>query len=204
MPTPNPDPNEELSLCRTYYSPSYISADNYNNPEDIPNDEFSHTFSLTLEDQPEADGNIRETIIGSSYNTTDTEDSGTSFIDNGDHTYTYSGLYTIDSFPNIKMTFRTDFVNNTEKTIVGWPPSDPRAKDMNNISLDSRDSRTYSISITWIIQTETYQIEPPPSTAEPEWVITDTSNYSKTWYKDAGNKVGHYFSTILGEYFNGT
>jgi len=189
MPTPNPDPSVELSPCRTYYSPTYISEPN------SPNDEFSHVFSLTLENQSEVAGNIRETITTSSYTTTDSEDSGTSIVDNGDHTYTYSGIHTIESFPNITMTFRTDFINNVDETITGWPPSDERAKDVHNVSLDSRNERTYSISFTWNVQTETY--------SGSEWEITDSgTDYSYTWYKDAVNKIGHYFGTLLGNYLN--
>ena len=195
MPTPSPDPSVELSPCRTYYSPLYISADNYNDPEDVPDDGFSHTFSLNLENESEVSGNIRETITASSYTTTDTEDSGTSVVDNEDHTYTYSGIHTIESFPNISMTFRTDFINDVDETITGWPPTDSRAKDMHNVSLDSRNERTYSVSITWTVQTETYN--------GSEWEITDSgTNYSYTWYKDAVNKIGHHFATLLGDYFN--
>lgn len=194
---PNPDPSIELDPCRTYYSPSYISTDDYDNPADVPNDSFLHTFSVTLVNEAEEPGAIRETITASSYTYTDTEDSGTSIVDNGDHTYTYSGIYTIESFPNISMTFRTDFEKNTDETITGWPPSDIRAKDMHNISLDSRNERTYSISITWNIQTETYN--------GSEWEITDSgTNYSYVWYKDAVNKTGHFFATLLGDYLNGS
>tara|TARA_R110002050_G_scaffold297949_1_gene460223 strand:+ start:498 stop:1091 length:594 start_codon:yes stop_codon:yes gene_type:complete len=197
MPTPNPDPSVELSPCRTYYSPTYIPAENYADPANRPNDEFTHTISLTLENQSEVAGNIRETITASSYTTTDSEDSGTSIVDNGDHTYTYSGIYTIESFPNISMTFRTDFTNNTNKTITGWPPSDARAKDMHSVSLDPRTERTYDITITWTVQTETY--------SGTEWTVTNSgTNHSYIWRKDAGNKIGHYFSTLLGNYLNGS
>lgn len=197
MPTPNPDPSVELSPCRTYHSPTYISAENYEDPADIPNDEFTHAFSLTLENQSEVAGNIRETITASSYTTTDNEDSGTAIVDDGDHTYTYSGIHTIESFPNINMTFRTDFINDVDETITGWPPSDERAKNVHNVSLDSRNERTYSVSITWTVKTETY--------SGSAWEITDSgTNYSYTWYKDAVNKIGHYFATLLGNYLNGS
>lgn len=193
MPIPNPSPATELSPCRTYYSPLYISEDN---PVEPPDDEFSHTFELlNLLNEAEVVGNRRETIIASSYTTTDNEDSGTTIVDNGDHTYTYSGLHTIESFPNITMTFRTDFVNNEDMTIVGWPPSDSRAKDMYQVALDSRGARTYEISITWTVQTETYN--------GSVWEVTDSgTDYSYTWYKEAQNKVGHYFAILLENYLS--
>jgi hypothetical protein len=195
MATPNPNPGQELAPCRTYYTPQYLNVEDYDDPADMPNDSFSHTFSITLVNEPEGVGAIRETILSSSFTTNDTDDEGTSIVDNGDHTYTYAGMYTIDSFPNISMTFRTDFENNIDETIVGWPPSDPRAKDMFNVSLDPRDSRTYEVSITWNIQTETYD--------GSEWEITDTgTDHSYTWIKDASNKPGHYFGTLLGDYFS--
>jgi hypothetical protein len=95
------------------------------------------------------------------------------------------------------MTFRTDFENDIDETIVGWPPTDSRAKDMHNVSLDSRNERTYSVSITWTVQTETYD--------GSEWEITNSgTNYSYTWYKDAVNKIGHHFATLLGDYLDGS
>lgn len=192
MSTPNPNPGQELAPCRTHYAPQYLNVEDYDSPGDMPNDSFSHTFSITLVNEPEVVGSIRETILSSSFTTNDT-DGGTSITDNGDHTYTYEGIYTIDSFPNVSMTFRTDFKNKTDETIVGWPPSDPRAKDMHTFSLDPRDSRTYGISIVWNIQTETYN--------GSEWEVTNAgTDHSYTWIKDAINKTGLIFGSELNKF----
>ena len=161
-------------------------------------DTFSHILSYETDAIPP----ITETVVDS-FVTTNDEDSGTTLVDNGDHTYTYSGNFTISSFSNITMKFR-EFENLTDITLTGWPPSDDRAKDMHLFNLDPRDARTYEIVITYKVRGFESGI---PITDAPYIYDSDygfnVRTITRTYLKDAVNRTGEQFASILRDYFNG-
>ena len=140
-----PIPILDLGECRTGYD----------------DDTFAHLLEWRTEN---VDPLIVETIEASRIVTNEDIDTGTTLSDNGDFTYSYSGSFTIESFPNVSMEFRDFETESDTVTITGWPPSDERAKDMFNFSLDPRDARTYEITIEWKISaTEETSGGVPPS-----------------------------------------
>lgn len=206
-------PQLDLGESRTGFSAS-VTADG---SDDSFNDVLAWGSS-------NADPLLVETVEDSSIVSTTDSDSGTTLVDNGDDTYTYSGLFSFDSFPNVTMTFR-DFSADpaSDITITGWPPSDDRAKDMHTVALDSRDARTYTITIAWKISATLEVVTPPEDPDDPDaestsafinqtsapysydatldkYVRTDTY----TFYKDAVNRTGELFAAVLGSYFNGS
>lgn len=188
-----PIPQLDLGECRTGYT------------SDITDDGSDDSFSHNLIWGSDNTNPLLIETVEDSYIVSNTDiDSGTSLVDNGDNTYTYSGIFSEESFPNVSMTFR-DFTTNEDVTITGWPPSDERAKDMYRFSLDPLDAKTYEITISWKISAildEEEQTTSPYVYDEglDKYVRTDTF----TFYKDAVNRTGQIFGEVLGEYFNGT
>tara|TARA_R110000803_G_scaffold41971_2_gene90105 strand:- start:1944 stop:2534 length:591 start_codon:yes stop_codon:yes gene_type:complete len=195
-----PIPILDLGECRTGYI----------------DDAFNHLIEWGTEN---VDPLIVETIEASGIVTNEDIDTGTTLSDNGDFTYQYTGNFTTESFPNVSMEFRDFETESDTVTITGWPPSDERAKDMFNFSLDPRDARTYEITIEWKISAteEVVVLVPPSSTIEPIIGNHSTGNYvydsnldkyvrtdTFTFYIDAVNRTGEQFASLLGEYFNGT
>ena len=194
MPTPILD----LDQCRTGYD----------------DDTFNHLLEWGTDN---VDPLIVETIEASGIVSNEDIDSGTSLADNGDFTYQYTGNFTIESFPNVTMEFRDFETESDTVTITGWPPSDERAKDMFNFSLDPRDAQTYEITIEWKISAtqEVVVLVPPSSTIEPIIGNHSTGNYvydsdldkyvrtdTFTWMIDAVNRTGEQFGVTLSEYMN--
>lgn len=193
-----PIPILDLGECRTGYD----------------DDTFNHLIEWGTEN---VDPLIVETIEASGIVTNEDIDTGTKLSDNGDFTYLYSGNFTIESFPNVSMEFRDFETESDTVTITGWPPSDERAKDMFNFSLDPRDAQTYEITIEWKISAtqEEVVISPPGSTIEPiignhstgNYVYdSDLDKYVRTdtfiFYIDAVNRTGEQFGVTLSEYMN--
>ena len=180
-----PIPTLDLGECRTGYS------------DDI----FSHTLEWGSDN---TDPLLIETVEESTIISNGDSDSGTRLVDNGDYSYTYLGNYTVESFPNVDMTFR-DFSTNEDITISGWPPSDERAKDMHEFNLDPLDAKTYEITISWKISAELNGV---PQTSSPYEYDEDLEKYVRTdtftFYKDAVNRTGEQFGISLTEYFNST
>lgn len=143
-------PQLDLGESRTGFSAS-VTADG---SDDSFNDVLAWGSS-------NVDPLLVETVEDSSIVSTTDSDSGTTLVDNGDDTYTYSGLFSFDSFPNVTMTFR-DFSADpaSDITITGWPPADDRAKDMHTVALDSRDAQTYAITIAWKISAAAEVVTP--------------------------------------------
>lgn len=190
----------DLGECRTGYD----------------DDTFAHLLEWGTEN---VDPLIVETAEASGIVTNEDIDTGTTLSDNGDFTYLYSGNFTIESFPNVSMEFRDFETESDTVTITGWPPSDERAKDMFNFSLDPRDAQTYEITIEWKISAteETSGGTPPVTSIEPIIGNHSTGNYvydsglnkhvrtdTFTFYIDAVNRTGEQFALLLGGYFNGT
>lgn len=188
----------DLGECRTGYD----------------DDTFAHLLEWGTEN---VDPLIVETIEASGIVTNEDVDTGTTLSDNGDFTYSYSGNFTIESFPNVSMEFRDFETESDTVTITGWPPSDERAKDMFNFSLDPRDARTYEITIEWKISAtaETSGGVPPVTSIEPIIGNHSTGNYiydsdldkyvrtdTFTFYIDAVNRTGEQFGVKLLEYMN--
>jgi len=195
-----PIPILDLGECRTGYD----------------DDTFNHLIEWGTEN---VDPLIVETIEASGIVTNEDIDTGTTLSDNGDFTYQYTGNFTIESFPNVSMEFRDFETESDTVTITGWPPSDERAKDMFNFSLDPRDAQTYEITIEWKISAteETSGGVPPVTSIEPIIGNHSTGNYiydsdldkyvrtdTFTFYIDAVNRTGEQFALLLGGYFNGT
>ena len=195
-----PIPILDLGECRTGYD----------------DDTFAHHLEWGTEN---VDPLIVETIEASGIVTNEDIDTGTTLSDNGDFTYQYTGNFTIESFPNVSMEFRDFETESDTVTITGWPPSDERAKDMFNFSLDPRDAQTYEITIEWKISAteETSGGVPPVTSIEPIIGNHSTGNYiydsdldkyvrtdTFTFYIDAVNRTGEQFALLLGGYFNGT
>jgi len=193
-----PIPQLDLGECRTGYD----------------DDTFNHLLEWSTEN---VDPLIVETIESSEIVTNEDIDSGTKLSDNGNFTYSYSGNFTIESFPNVTMEFRDFETESDTVTIIGWPPSDPRAKDMFRFNLDPRDARTYKITIAWKISAteETSGGVPPVTSIEPIIGNHSTGNYvydsnldkyvrtdTFTFYIDAVNRTGEQFGVILAEYTN--
>ncbi len=178
-----PIPTLDLGECRTGYS------------DDI----FSHKLEWGSDN---VNPLLIETIESSTIISNNDNDSGTQLVDNEDHSYTYFGNFTIESFPNVTMSFK-DFDTSEDITITGWPPSNDKAKDMFEFSLDPRDARTLEIVIEWKISAE---LDGVPETSSPyeydstldKYVRTDTF----TFYIDAVNRTGEQFGLILTEYMN--
>jgi hypothetical protein len=192
-----PIPIKDLGECRTGYI----------------DDTFAHSLEWSTEN---IDPLIVETIEASRIVTNEDTDTGTTLSYNGNFTYRYTGNFTIESFPNVTMEFRDFETESDTVTITGWPPSDERAKDMFNFSLDPRDARTYKITIEWKISaTEEVVLVPPSSTIEPIIGNHSTGNYvydsdldkyvrtdTFTWMIDAVNRTGEQFGVTLAEYMN--
>ena len=193
-----PIPILDLGECRTGYD----------------DDTFAHLLEWRTEN---VDPLIVETIEASRIVTNEDIDTGTTLSDNGDFTYSYSGSFTIESFPNVSMEFRDFETESDTVTITGWPPSDERAKDMFNFSLDPRDARTYEITIEWKISAteETSGGVPPVTSIEPiignhsigNYVYdSDLDKYVRTdtfiFCIDAVNRTGEQFGVTLLEYMN--
>lgn len=192
------DKTRDLGSCRTGYT------------SDVTDDGSDDTFNHLIEwGSDNTDPLFVETIEQSFVVSNSDIDSGTSLIDNGDFTYNYSGMYTIDSFPNVSMKFR-DFETSQDIGITGWPPSDDRAKDMFEFNLDPRDANTYEIVITWkisaILVSEIPLVEDEQQVNPPYFYDESLDQYVRTntftFYKDAVNRTGEQFGKILGEYFS--
>ena len=193
-----PVPILDLDQCRTGYD----------------DDTFNHLLEWGTEN---VDPLIVETIEASGIVLNEDTDTGTTLSDNGNFTYSYSGNFTIESFPNVTMEFRDFETESDTVTITGWPPSDERAKDMFNFSLDPRDARTYEITIEWKISAteEVTLLDPPGTSIEPIIGNHSTGNYvydsglnkyvrtdTFTWMIDAVNRTGEQFGVTLSEYMN--
>ena len=120
-------------------------------------------------------------------------------------------------FQTCRWSLETSKPESDTVTVTGWPPSDERAKDIFNFSLDPRDARTYEITIEWKISAtqEEVVISPPGSTIEPIIGNHSTGNYvydsdldkyvrtdTFTFYIDAVNRTGEQFGVTLSEYMN--
>lgn len=178
------DKTEDLGECRTGYE--------------------DDTFSHILDYESDQTSPIVETVVSSEIISIGFEDSGTSLVDNGNNTYTYSGNFTVESFPLVTMKFR-EFVNLTDITITGWPPSDDRAKDMHEFNLDPRDARTNEIIIRYKVSATNGGI---PITTSPYNYDSELDEYVRVvdfcYSKDAVNRTGEQFAELLGDYLNGT
>jgi hypothetical protein len=172
----------DLGQCRTGYI----------------DDTFSHTLGYITDVTPPN----TETVVFSEIISNLDDDSGTTLIDNGNHSYTYSGNYTIDSFPLVIMKFR-DFDTLNDITITGWPPSDDRVKDMHEFNLDPRDARTYEIVIRYKLTGTDGTL---PKTTSPYNYDPELGLYIRVvdykYLKDAVNKTGEQFAVELSSYFN--
>lgn len=135
--------------------------------------------------------------------------SGISFTDNEDFTYTLSGLFDIDVFPNVSMTFR-DFEKEEDVTITGWPPSDSRAKDMYQFNLDPRTEKDFSVTVEYKVSALSADSPIGPVTQSPYFYDSSLDKYIRTieyvFTKTASNKTGELFGSRLTDYLaqNGT
>ena len=188
-----PDKVIDLGECRTGYT------------SDITDDGSDDTFNHVLQwESTNTNPNIVETVVDSEVVLNQDYDSGTSLVDNGNNTFTYSGMFGVETFPNVSMTFRTDFVNNVDKTIIGWPPSDPRAKDVYSFSLDPTGTKNINIGIEFKVKATNNGV---PITTSPYVYDSELDEYVRTdkfiYIKEAINKTGLIFGSELNKFING-
>jgi len=188
-----PDKVIDLGECRTGYT------------SDITDDGSDDTFNHVLQwESTNTNPNIVETVVDSEVVLNQDSDSGTSLVDNGNNTFTYSGMFGVETFPNVSMTFRTDFVNDIDKTITGWPPSDPRAKDVYSFSLDPTGTKNINIWIEFKVKATNNGI---PITTSPYVYDSELDEYVRTdkfvYIKEAINKTGLIFGSELNKFIKG-